>query len=105
MPKKTKDKRKKHGKVDPVEFQFGIKTKAKVSKEAIDEAIKYWALNGRAPRGFRMSYVRWRNPVRKDESLAVWKEETTPAGIAHARTTLRLRQLLRKRPNLFQKVG
>jgi hypothetical protein len=105
--KKRIDRRKVHGKVDPVRVQVAVRVKkprgVKITKAFLKAAVQRYADTGRAPRGVQIVTIRWINPVRKDPSKAVWKSsEDSGQSLSQARATLR--RLLRRIPLQFSHV-
>jgi len=96
--------------VDPVRVQVAVKiadvpgVEDFVSKGFLDHVVKGWIETGETPRGIEIKTIRWKNPVRKDKSLAVWKSSESPGEtLTTARTTLR--RLLRRFKFNFSRVG
>jgi len=109
MAKNKKDKRKTHGKVDPVRVQVAIRVpnvpgvKSRLSPAFLRKALLNFVETGVMPRGIEVDAIDWINPVRKDKGLARWKSSNDPdQSMAGARKTLR--RLLRRLRFNFQRV-
>ncbi len=96
--------------IDPVRVQVAIKVanipgaEDFVTKGFLDRVMKGWIETGETPRGIEVKTIRWKNPVRKDKSLAVWKSSESPGEtLTTALTTLR--RLLRRFQFSFSRVG
>lgn len=105
-----KSRGKSKGKADPVRVQIDVQVRVPkgftVSAALLDEVRRQWVESGKTPRGFKVSAVHWINPHRPAHpELAKWKTRTSKGGIEHARTSLRLRDLLAAKPDIFRSVG
>lgn len=103
-------KKKNHGKVDPVRVQVAIKVpkikgiKKLITPEFLQRAMEQFVETGEPPTGIEIKTIRWINPVRKNDALAVWKSSDDDGeSIENARATLR--GLLRQLRYTFQNVG
>lgn len=96
--------------VDPVRVQVSVKVADVpgaadfVTKGFLNHVMKAWIETGETPKGIKVTAIRWKNPVRKDKSLAVWKSSDSPGEtLTTARTTLR--RLLQRFKFDFSHVG
>lgn len=59
---------KKKGKSDSADVQISVSAEvpkgSKLAREVIEQAIRYRAINGLDPEGFKIKLIRWRNPDR-----------------------------------------
>ena len=78
--------------IDPVRIQVGIRLSkdAPVTYDFLRGVIAHWVDGGTLPRGIKITYVRWINPVRATRGLAAWKDSRDKdQSLQGARATLR----------------
>lgn len=77
---------------DPVRIQVGIKLDKNipVTYDFLRSVVATWADGDKLPRGIHIVYIRWINNVRRNLSLAVWKDSRDKGqSLQGARSTLR----------------
>jgi hypothetical protein len=98
-----------HGEPDLVEIQLSVSVRKpkgyKISRKLLDSAAAQWKETGIMPKGFRIRFIRWRNPEREEEEDRKWRYAFSSADQADAHRTLHLRRLLRPVQLRLGKVG
>ena len=77
---------------DPVRIQVGIKLDKNipVTYDFLRSVVATWADGNKLPKGIHIVYIRWINNVRRNLSLAVWKDSRDKGqSLQGARSTLR----------------
>ena len=98
-----------HGEPDLVKIQLSVSVRKpkgyKITRKLLDAVALQWQETGTVPKGFKIRYVQWENPLREEPEDREPQYAFSKGDQADAYRTLHIRRLLRTVSIRLEKVG